>query len=137
MPKFAPGKSGNPAGRSPGVLGLAGKLRLAMAKEAPDIIASLVDRAKQGDVQAASLVLSRCLPPLRPVDEAAHLPPDFAMGDLNAAPQSILAALASGAVTPDQAATMANALSALARVKEVTELESRIEALENQRHAQP
>lgn len=131
MPKFTPGKSGNPAGRRPGAVGMAGKLRLAMAKEAPAVIASLLDRAKQGDVQAASLILARVLPPLRPTDEPVSLD----MGDLNAAPSAILEALGSGRLTPGQGATMAAALASLARVKEACELENRIEALENQRHA--
>lgn len=135
MPKFTPGKSGNPAGRRPGAVGLAGRLRLAMAKEAPDIIASLVSRAKQGDTAAASLILARVLPALKPVDEPAPLPRNLDMTDLNAAPQAVLAALASGVLTPDQAATMANALASLVRVKEATELETRIAALEENRHA--
>ncbi len=135
MARFEPGKSGNPAGRRPGAVGMARKLRLAMAKEAPDIIASLVSRAKQGDTAAASLILARVLAPLRATDEPAPLPRDLDMGDLNAAPQAVLAALARGEVTPDQAATMANALASLVRVKESTELENRITALEENRHA--
>ncbi len=135
MPKFSPGTSGNPQGRPSGAVGMAGKLRLAMAKEVPAVIASLLDRAKQGDVQAASLILARVLPALKPVDEPAPLPSDLDMSDLNAAPRAVLAALASGAVTPDQAATMANALSALARVRETVELENRIARLEEHRHA--
>ena len=135
MPQFTPGKSGNPAGRRPGAVGLAGKLREALAQEAPAVIASLLDRAKQGDVQAASLILARVLPPLRPVDEAAPLPPGIAMGDLSAAPQAVLEALASGVLTPSQGLTVANALAALVKVRESTELESRIAALEENRHA--
>ncbi len=135
MPKFTPGKSGNPAGRRPGAVGLAGRLRLAMAKEAPDIIASLVSRAKQGDTAAASLILARVLAPLRATDEPAPLPRDLDMGDLASAPRIVLEALGSGRLTPDQAQGIALALASLARVKAACELENRIEALENQRHA--
>jgi len=71
------------------------------------------------------------------VDESAPLPRNVDIGDLNAAPQAILEALASGRLTPDQAATMANALASLARAKETSELENRITALEEKRHAQP
>ena len=101
----------------------------------PDILASLVSRAKQGDTAAASLILARVLPALKPVDEPAPLPRDLDMSDLNAAPQAVLEALARGELTPDQAPSIALALASLARVKESTELENRIEALENQRHA--
>ncbi len=137
MPKFTQGQSGNPAGRRPGAVGMVGKLRQSLSREMPDILEALVARAKQGDVQAASLILARVLPALKPVDEPAPLPSGIAMGDLNAAPQAVLAGLASGVLTPGQAQDIALALASLVRVRESVELENRIAALEGNRNAQP
>ncbi len=136
MTKFTKGQSGNPQGRPPGAVGMVGKLRQSLSRDLPGILKALVARAKEGDTAAASLILARVLPALKPVDEPAPLPRDLDMTDLNAAPQAVLAALASGVLTPDQAATMAAALASLVRVKECTELENRITALEENRHAQ-
>ena len=137
MPKFTPGKSGNPAGRPPGAVGMVGKLRQSLSRDLPGILKALVARAKEGDTAAAALILARVLPTLKPVDGPAPLPRDVDIGALNAAPQAIPEALASGRLTPDQAATMANALASLARAKETSELENRITALEEKRHAKP
>lgn len=134
MPKFTPGKSGNPAGRRPGAVGLAGKLRQSLSREMPEILEALVARARGGDTAAASLILARVLPALKPVDEPLLRGTD--MTDLSSSPRIVLEALGSGRLTPDQAQGIALALASLARVKEACELENRIEALENQRHAQ-
>jgi hypothetical protein len=58
------GTSGNPRGRPLGTYQI-GKLRAELAEHVPDIIASLVAAAKQGDVAAAKLVLERVVPALR------------------------------------------------------------------------
>ncbi len=133
MPPFIKGQSGNPQGRRPGAVGMVGKLRQSLSRDLPDILKALVARAKEGDTASAALILARVLPALKPVDEPAPLPSDIDMSDLNAAPQAVLEALASGRLTPDQAQTMAAALASLVRVKEATELEARIAALEQKR----
>jgi hypothetical protein len=57
------------------------------------------------------------------------------IASLDAAPGAVLAALGRGALTTDQVTAISQLVSALARAKEITELESRITALE-ERHAQ-
>ncbi|WP_295449633.1 DUF5681 domain-containing protein [uncultured Thiodictyon sp.] len=134
MAQFQPGETGNPKGRprKPKPEGPA-KLRADLLRDAPDILAALVEQAKSGDPTAARLVLDRCLPALRPTDAPANLPPGIEVSDLTGAPVAVLKALAAGALSPDQAATIAGALSALVKVREFTELESRIAALESRR----
>lgn len=127
MTQFKPGASGNPKGRKPGTSTKAGKLRDAIAKDLPEIIATLTDLARSGDVQAARLLMDRALPALRP----CSAPVAVALGeDLTQAPGAVLAALGDGSIGTDQASDLASVLSALARVKEITELESRVAALE-------
>jgi hypothetical protein len=131
MAQFKPGETGNPKGRprKPKPEGPA-KLRADLLRDAPDILAALVEQAKSGDPTAAKLVLDRCLPALRPTDAPLSLPPGVDLSDLAGAPASVLKALAAGALTPTEAATIAGSLSALVKVREFTELESRIAALE-------
>ena len=63
---FKKGRSGNPAGRPRGTQNPSTKLRKQIADALPEIINTLVESAKGGDVGSASLLLSRALPPLRP-----------------------------------------------------------------------
>ncbi|WP_295442756.1 DUF5681 domain-containing protein [uncultured Thiodictyon sp.] len=130
MTQFKPGASGNPRGRKPGTLTKAGKLRDAIAKDLPEIVAALVEQAKAGDVQAARLLMDRALPALRPTAAPVAVP----LGDdLSQASGAVLAALTDGSIGTDQASDLAGVLSALARVKEITELESRVAALEQKK----
>ncbi|WP_295431927.1 DUF5681 domain-containing protein [uncultured Thiodictyon sp.] len=130
MTQFKPGSSGNPRGRKPGTTTKAGKLRDGIAKDLPEILATLTGLAKSGDVSAARLLLDRALPPLRSV--AAPVPVPLG-ADLTQATGAVLAALAAGSIGTDQASDLASVLSALARVRETVELENRIAALESKR----
>src|SRR5690606_39812866 len=59
------GPSPNPAGRPRGVLDKRTKVSQALADDAPAIARVVIDAALEGDMQAASLVLSRIAPTLR------------------------------------------------------------------------
>ena len=63
---WAPGRSGNPKGRAPGT-GKIDKLRAALAKELPDVLAALVAQAKAGDTGAIRLILERTPVPVIPM----------------------------------------------------------------------
>jgi hypothetical protein len=137
MAKWQPGQSGNPAGKRPGTLGAAGKLRSAIAAKLPALIDRLTAQALDGDTAAAKLLLDRALPPLRPVDRPAKLPPAEGPTEIAATARAVLTALAQGSATPAEAGTLAGALAALTRVEAATELERRIAALEAQRTDTP
>lgn len=128
---WAPGRSGNPKGRAPGT-GKIDKLRAALAKELPDVLAALVAQAKAGDTGAIRLILERTVPALRPVDAATplNLP---AAGGLAEQGRAVLLALAAGHLPVNQATGILQGLGSLAKLIETDELERRIAALE-QRH---
>lgn len=125
--QFQPGASGNPQGRPPGTSNLAA-LRAMLRPHVPGLLTQLVILAQAGDVTAIRLVLDRVLPPLRAQDEAVSLP--ALTGSLTDQGSAILAAMASGNVTPQQAGELLSAISTQARLIEATELEQRISALE-------
>lgn len=128
--KWQAGQSGNPNGRKPGT-GKVEKLRAALAKELPDVLESLVAQAKAGDVGAIKLILERTIPALRPVDAATSLPLS-SDGGLAEQGRVVWAALATGQLPANQAASLLQGLGTLAKLVEMDELEKRIAALEGQ-----
>lgn len=129
--RWKAGESGNPNGRPPGV-GEVSKLRESIAAHLPDIIAQLVNKAKDGDSQAARLLLERVLPPMKAIEQAVTLTlPD---GDMTAQGVAIVQAVAAGTIAPGQGAQLLTGLGALARIREIDELERRLTALEGMKH---
>ena len=127
MGKWQPGRSGNPGGRKPGS-GHVGKLRAAIEKDVPEILASLAAAAKAGDVGAARLLLERAIPALKPSEEVVRL--TLAGESLAEKGLAALTAIADGQIAPGQGATVLAALGTLAKLVETDELVRRIEALE-------
>lgn len=127
--KFQKGKSGNPAGRPKGTKNSSNALREAIREELPSILRNLIELARGGDTQAAGVLLSRALPPLRPVSEATPIPtPGESLGERA---EAVSAAALSGVISPTTAAELMSVLSGQARITEIADLEQRITALEN------
>jgi len=126
--RWKEGESGNPNGRKPGT-GAVAKLRESIAAHLPEIIAQLVAKAKEGDAQAARLLLERVLPPMKAIEQAVTLSlPD---GDgMTAQGKAIVRAVADGTLAPGQGAQLLTGLGSLARIVEIDELEKRITQLE-------
>lgn len=125
-PKFKPGQSGNPAGRpkdkTPATL-----LRKSIVNEMPEIVKTLVDLAKNGDVQAAKVLLDRVCPPLRP----QALPIEVEMGDtLPNTGGNILSAILSGDIPPDIGSILIKALTDQGKLIELQEIAERLKRLE-------
>lgn len=126
--KWKAGESGNPNGRPPGV-GEVTKLRDSIAAHLPAIIAQLVTKATEGDAQAARLLLERVLPPMKAIEQAVTLSLPDGEG-ITAQGVAIVRAVAAGTIAPGQGAALLTGLGALARIKEIDELERRITQLE-------
>jgi hypothetical protein len=130
--RWKAGESGNPNGRKPGT-GEVAKLRESIAAHLPEIITRLVVQAKEGDAQAARLLLERVLPALKPMEQPIELtlPADSGLTEQG---KAIVLAVADGTLAPGQGAALLTGLGALARIKEIDELEKRITQLEGGKH---
>ena len=132
--RWKAGISGNPAGRTPGS-GQLQKLRDAIAKDVPEILASLVDAAKGGNINAARLILDRVLPPLKAIELGVAL--QLPEGTLTAKAGALLDAAALGQVTPAQAAQLIAAVGTIGKITEFDELNARITQLEQRNESKP
>lgn len=128
MSRFQKGQSGNPTGRPRGIPSPATKLRKAIEQDIPDIIAALVNAAKQGDTTAARILLDRVVPPLRPQGMPVTVPIGESLSETG---RAILDGAGTGQIPPEQASALLAGLGMLARVVETDELIERIEALES------
>lgn len=130
--RWKPGQTGNPNGRPPGV-GEVTKLRNSIAAHLPEIITQLVTKAKEGDAQAARLLLERVLPPVKAIEQPITLSLPDGEG-MTAQGVAIVRAVAAGTLAPSQGAALLTGLGALARIKEIDELTARITALEGMKN---
>ena len=105
------------------------KLRASIADDVPGIIKALTTAALGGDTQAARLLLERCLPPIKPIEQATPLtlPTSASLSEQG---RAVLVAVAAGELAPSQGAALIGALGTMAKIHEVDELERRIAALE-------
>ena len=125
---WKPGQSGNPKGRPKGS-GDVALLRSAIAAQLPQLLEAMLQRALDGDVGAARLLLERTVAPLKAVEPPQPLAlPD---GSLTEQGRAVLASVAAGELAPGQGAALVGAIGALARVTEIDELAQRVAALES------
>lgn len=121
------GQSGNPRGRKPGT-GEVANLRAAISARVPELLETLMQKAIDGDVGAARLLLERAVPPLKSVDPAQPLA--LPGETLTERGQAVLSAVEAGVLSAGQGAALIGAIGSLARVTEVDELAARVAALE-------
>lgn len=120
------GHSGNPGGRS----GQTQAIRAKLAEGAEAVTKKVLAAARKGDMQACRLILERLVPPVKATAEPVQFELDDS--DLPSAARSILRAIASGDLPPDQGKHLIEALSSVARVIEVAELQQAVEALKDE-----
>ena len=92
-----------------------------------------VEMALGGDGPALRLCLDRLAPPRKDCPITFSLPPIVTAGDTVQASASLLAAVAAGEVTPDEAGRVMALLTAHRSLVETGDHEKRIEALEAMR----
>lgn len=89
-----------------------------------------IAKALEGDMVALRLCLDRLAPPRRDAPIAFEMPPIKSAADTVGASTSLLAAVAAGEVTPDEAGRVMALLTAHKAIVEAGDLEARITALE-------
>lgn len=129
--RFTKGRSGNIAGKPKGVRNKASLLldRLASA-EAGAVLLALLDKAKHGDVAAATTVLARLWPVQKGRSIALDFPHIGTAADVTTALDTISAAIACGQITPEEGAAIASVVEQHRKAIETLELEQRIARLE-------
>lgn len=127
--RFRPGTSGNPRGRPPGRPDVRTQLSRAMLADAAEVVATVLEQAKEGDLQAASPVMARVLPSLKAQAERVEF--DFdASAPVPEQIEQVLAAVAGGRLAPDVGQSIIASLGALSDARAVADLEQRIAELE-------
>jgi uncharacterized protein DUF5681 len=128
---FQKGQSGNPAGKPKGVRNratlMAEKL---MQDDAEQVVRAVVEKAKQGEMTAARLIIERIAPVRKGRPITLDLPEAKTSADLAGAMASLVRAMATGEVTPDEAATIAGVFEIRRKTIESVDFEERLAALE-------
>lgn len=130
-PNWKPGQSGNPNGRA---MGSRNKATIAIETlldgEAEALTRKAVELARNGDIQALKLCLERICPPRKSRPISIDLPKVETVDDISKAHEVVIAAMAIGDVTPEEANVIAGVIDAKRRAIETVELEKRIQELE-------
>ena len=126
--KFEPGQSGNPKGRTkdktPSTM-----LRKSIADDMPEIIKTLISLAKEGDVQAARVLLDKVCPSLKPQALPVFLP---FVDSLSAQGNEIIKATMGGLIPPDVGSQLITALANQGKLVDLQEMSERLHRIEKQ-----
>lgn len=127
---FAPGNAGKPKGARHKVT-LA--IEALLDGEADALTRKAIEMAMAGDMQALRLCMDRLAPPRRDRPVTFTLPEIETTDDLPRATKAILEAVATGDLTPSEAAELGKLVDAHVRAIEVTDISKRLDALEGGR----
>jgi hypothetical protein len=129
--RFKPGQSGNPAGRPKGTRNAVTRAVEALLDgEAEKLTRKAIDLGLAGDMAALRLCLDRIMPVRKDRHLAFSLPAMNAPVDAVKGLASIVAAVASGELTPSEASELTKLVEGYARVLETVDHEERLRALE-------
>jgi len=123
--QFQPGQSGNPNGRPKGSRNAA-TLALESLLDGEALTRKAVELALTGDIAALRLCLDRILPPRKDRPVSFEMPPINNAVDARAASAALLAAVASGDLTPSEASEVGKLLDGCVRPIKVTDLLSNL-----------
>jgi hypothetical protein len=100
--------------------------------EAESLTRKAVELAMVGEPTAMRLCLERILPPCRDRTVKFALPPIESASDIAAAMKAVTSALADGAITPGEAATIAAVVDTFVRAIETSDFDRRLQKLERE-----
>ena len=126
MAKFKSGESGNPTGRPPGS-GLQARLRAAVGERFDELVGVLVDAAAGGDMQAMSLLMSRMIPAMRPVQEP--VPFNLEGKTMTDKAHAILDAVAAGELSAADGKALLDGVAGAVRVMDAEQTARQLELI--------
>ena len=130
--QFQKGQSGNPQGRPRGSRNRSTLAAEALLDgEAEVLIRKVIESAKDGDRSALRLCFERLLPVRRSRPVLFDLPDTSTPEGILAAHDAVLAAVATGEVTPEEAQIICGLIDIRRRAFDACELERRVSALEH------
>lgn len=128
---FPKGRSGNPAGRPPGIRNRPAQVGHALlSRHLKDLAEKAVEKALAGDPAALRLCLERLIPRARERAVRLPLPPVQGAADIAPMMAAITATLARGEITPSEAGELGRLAEAFVRALDTCEFERRLRALE-------
>jgi hypothetical protein len=131
MAKFRKGQSGNPGGKPRGCRNATTILFDELLKDnAKDLIEKAIKMAKGGDGPALRLCIDRLAPPRKDRPVWFELPKMSEARDAVSATAAIVAAVASGDLTPLEASELSKVVDGYARSLQTVEFEERLLKLE-------
>jgi len=125
--RFKPGDPGRPAGARHKVTMAIEEL---LEGEHEALTRKAIEKALEGDMTALRLCLDRIAPPRKDAPISIQMPPVRSVGDAVEASANLLAAVAAGEITLDEAGRVMALLVSHKTVVEAGDLERRIAALE-------
>jgi hypothetical protein len=129
--QFGEGRSGNPAGRPKGSRNRSTlALEAIFEGEAEALSRRAIQMALEGDGPAMKLCLDRLLSPRRDRSISFDLPAINSAADLPKATEAMLRAVASGEITPSEAADIGKAVSAHIEAITAAQMADRLARLE-------
>ena len=129
--RFAKGKSGNPAGRPQGARHAALVALDAIGSAAATaILERVILDAKAGDIRSSEIVLGRIWPARKGRAITLPLPDVKTAADVTRAMATVIDAMSSGDLSPDEAAAVSAVIEGQRKAIETESLEARIAALE-------
>lgn len=126
MARFKKGQSGNPAGKPKGARDKRTELRSLLEPHRTALVMKAVAMALAGDTTAMRICLDRLIAPVRgnPVSIG-----DLS-GSLTERGDRVMAAIAQGNISAEEAASLMAVIQSQARIIEADELDKRLSALE-------
>lgn len=129
-PNWKKGVSGNPAGRPKGAAASKReRIARALNDDGPDVVRVVIDKALEGDMTAAGLVLSRLTPPMKAQSETVQFRFDAEL-PIGKQIEAVLDAVAAGDVPPDVGQQVIGMIGTLSNVRATEELAERLAILE-------
>jgi hypothetical protein len=129
--RFAKGRSGNPEGRPKGSRNATTlALETLLDGQGTALTQKAIDLALTGDMAALRICLDRILPPRKDRPLTFDFPAITSAAEAATTMSAILAAVASGEITPTEASEIGKLVDSYVRAVEATELAARIERLE-------